>query len=62
MCNRLDELISSANGIEFKETMPEDFEKLKKLYNGKIPDTLSDYLKKHMPADDVRLQTLYQII
>jgi len=55
MCNRLDELISSANGIEFKETMPEDFEKLKKLYNGKIPDTLSDYLKKHMPADDVRL-------
>ncbi len=55
MCNRLDELISSANGIEFKETMPEDFEKLKKLYNGKMPDTLSDYLKKHMPADDVRL-------
>ena len=55
MANELDELISSANGVQFKETKPEELEKLNALYNGKIPDTLLDFLKKHMPADDVRL-------
>ncbi|MBR3058268.1 MAG: SMI1/KNR4 family protein [Clostridiales bacterium] len=56
MVNGLDELISSADGIHFIETKPEDLEKLMDLYGRKIPDILYDYLKKHMPADNVKLQ------
>jgi hypothetical protein len=62
MDNRFDELISSINGIQFKETKPEELEKLKELYGGKIPDTLLDYLKKHVPADRTKLHARFACV